>query len=203
MDNQLPPVPPEQAPQLPPPQVPETIQVVNTPSGVNLSVKTIVISVLVLLGVGAAVGRYATPDKVVTKVVTKTETQIVYKEVENKNVENHKNTVTTITHTTAPDGSKTDVTVITNKDDIKVVDNKTINSDTKTQTETTSTKTVTNEKRQWIVQALFSPSHPSNNILGGTMSYGASVEKQIIGPFYGGAFGLTNQTYGLSLGVTF
>jgi hypothetical protein len=176
-------------------QTPQQPQALATTTGINLSKKKIVISVVVLLAIGAAFGRYSTPDKVVTKVVTQTVTQ----QVEDKNVNDQKNTVTTITDTTKPDGTKTETTVITDKDNIQTVDNTTTDS----KTNTTETKTVTDEKRQWIVQVLATPSHSENNLLGGTMSYGASVQKQILGPFYGGAFGLSNQVYGVSLGVTF
>lgn len=175
----------------------------SPPSGVNLSKKTIVISALLLLGIGGAIGRYEAPDKIVTKIVTQTVTQTVTKEVVKRDTEIKKNTVTTITETVAPDGTKTKTTVIANKDDINTDMNKNVDTNTNTKTQTTETQTVTNEKRQWIVSALVSPSHSDKNILGSSLSYGASVQKQIIGPFYGGAFGLTNQTYGVSLGVTF
>lgn len=172
--------------------------------GVTLSKKTIVISALLLLGIGAAVGRFEAPDKIVTKVVTQTVTQVVTKEVVKRDTEVKKNTVTTITETTKPDGTKVKTTTIANKDDISTDLNKNVDTNSNTKTETVATQTVTNEKRQWIVSALVSPSHPNDNILGsGGLSYGASVQKEIIGPFYGGAFGLTNQTYGVSLGVTF
>jgi hypothetical protein len=164
-----------------------------TTKGVNLSVKTTVLSAVALLAVGAAIGRFGTPAKVVTKTVTQT----VYKEAEVKNTEDQKNTVTTITQTTKPDGTKIQTTVIADKDDIKTVDSTKINSTT----DTTSTTTTTYSKNNWNISALAEVSPPSLTNLG-PISYGVEVDRRIIGPISVGAFGFTNRSVGLSLGIS-
>lgn len=191
-----------QTPQQPPAQPPEQIQVVTQKSGVNLSVKTIVISSVLLLGIGAAIGRFEGPAKVVTKTETKVVTQTVVKEVEKKSTENKKNTVTTITETTKPDGTKTRTIVIRNKDDIKVVDNTKVDEKTNTTSDTKSSTVTTYDRGKWSVEALASVSKPRLTNLG-TVSYGLEVDRKIIGPISVGVFGLTDQTYGATLGISF
>lgn len=185
-----------------PQQPPEQIQVVTQKSGVNLSVKTIVISSVLLLGIGAAIGRFEGPAKVVTKTETKVVTQTVVKEVEKKSTQTNKNTVTTVTETTKPDGTKTKTTVITDKDSIKVVDNTKLDEKSNSSSDTKSSTVTTYSKNDWNVSAMASVTKPKLSNLG-TIAYGLEVDRRIIGPISAGVFGLTDQSYGVTLGISF
>lgn len=141
---------------------------------------TLVLAALVL---GAAVGRYSLPAKIEIKTV----------EVEKKQTDidrdKHKETVTTTKE--HPDGTKETTTT--------VVEN------TKTKKETTNEKaagsesTTTYSKGGVVVSAL--AAIKINDL--GPPSYGAMVSSRLIGPIHGGAFFLTNTTFGVSLGLEF
>jgi hypothetical protein len=128
--------------------------------------------------VSFAFGRYSAPT--IPNSTTKTETQ---KDVQ-KDTDTHK--TTTVTET--PDGKK-----IT-----------TIIEDT-----TTKSNSQTDTKKDQTIQA------PKTSVInisalagldtgrGFVPTYGISASKELIGPITVGAFGLTNGTIGLSVGVNF
>ena len=162
----------------------------------ELSLKQIVISGLGILIVGLAVGRYSNAGKTVT-----TETKTAEKDQTTKKIDTDKkvNRDIIIDRIQLPDG--------TIKTETHIVDKSETNTDTKieqTITKSSDSKTTTTTAKQdWHVAVLTSMSHNNDNFIPGEFSYGVNVERRIIGPFTVGAFGLSNQTYGLSLGVSF
>lgn len=167
----------------------------SLPGRVGLSV--------VLLAAAFAAGRYTVP----TKIVTKTETQIVEKEViKNKEVnsrDTNRNRELVTTEVIAPDGTITRTKHYINRDEVREESTRTNTTTTNTSTETRSSTVTTTENANWNVSALATMSHTKDDVLSGSISYGVHVQRRVLGPFSVGAFGLTNQTYGLSLGGSF
>ena len=150
----------------------------------------IIICTLVVLTVFAA-GRYSAPTKI------KTETKIV--EVEKKtddkksDVKDHKKT--TIVETTAPDGTKTKTTTIT--------DDKESKSDDKSTDDTSRTTDQTKEVSKGSSPLSVSLLAGLDISAPGTPIYGLAVSRPILGPVTLGLFGMTNRTGGVSIGLTF
>lgn len=148
-----------------------------------MDTKTKVIASVVVVATAFAFGRYTAPsDTVKTKESQQTDTNT------QKNTETKKKTVIT----EDPSGKKVttieeDTTTTTKKD-------KTTNTNID-QTITPSSKDILN------VSALVATDGFSlTNI---TPVYGLSVSKNFIGPITVGAFGLTNRTIGISVGLNF
>ena len=152
-----------------------------------MSTKAIVIISVVALLTAFAVGRWSAPEKVKIQTVT------VEKKTDDKKVNTDDNKVTTITETDKPDGTKTKVTVISDKKDTQVVDKKTDDL----------TQTVTKEVDRSTSKVTISALAALNVSKLGVPIYGASVTKPILGPITVGAFGLQNGTVGVSLGLSF
>lgn len=160
-----------------------------------MTTKVKVIIAVVALATAFATGRFTCP----TKVKTVTQIQIVEKKAE----EDKSTTVNTdhkkvvIVKETHPDGSTKTTTTIT--DDSKT---NTATDDTKTDQTTTNetqTREVTREVGKLNVSVLAGTSftHVSGVV------YGASVTRPLFGPITAGAWGLTNGTGGLSVGLNF
>jgi hypothetical protein len=169
-----------------------------------MSTKYKVIIVVSALAVSFASGRYLTPVKI------KTETKIV--EVEKKtqdtkesnNKHTHKTTV--VTETDKPNGEKDKVTTVTEdtgvvdtKDNKTAIDDK-VNSDT--------TKEEKKEGGKTSV-ALMAGAQVNPNMLStpslttSPFVFGAHVQRSIIGPVTIGVWGLSNLTFGASVGILF
>lgn len=127
--------------------------------------------------IGALIGFYAKPAKIVT-------TQVIQK---NADVTKRDDTVTTVTQTKKPDGTVTTVTTITDKNTTAA------HSSTHTADKTTETRT----EGATTVSALVGVD------FGRGLTYGASIQHQILGPLNVGAFGLTNGVMGVSIGIRF
>ena len=132
--------------------------------------------VLVIIAVSYAVGRYTTPEKVITeiktieveKIVTKVERKKIY--IKDK-----------------PDGSRDTVIVVdTNTDE-------TVRSD-----ETSRVKEVIKKSNTLNVSAL-----AGMDITSGAPAFGLSAQKNVLGPITLGAWGLNNGNVGVSVGVSF
>jgi len=139
-----------------------------------MTIRLYVLISLLLVVVGYTIGRYTTPEKVVTKTVIDTHTVTV--------VQHDIQTVTV----TKPDGTST-TTVADHSVDT-----------TKSQTDEHESKVVENQKPQWKVSAQFAPKVPQYEYF-----YGAQVERRILGPVFVGAFGNIDHTVGLSVGLEF
>lgn len=145
----------------------------------------------VLLGaltvlVSYAFGYYFAPYK------TKTVTITVEKKTTDEETQKQKHKKTTITETTAPDGSKTKTTQITDdegsKTDIAQIDDV---SKSETREVTKSSRTV-NLSFMAGIPLSFGAITPV---------YGGAATTSLIGPITIGAWGLSNATIGMSLGL--
>lgn len=136
------------------------------------------IGLLVLLLAAFAFGRYTTPAKVETKTVT----------IEIEKVKQDTHTDTKIVEVKKPDGTITKTT------------------ETKTDIVRTESK---NEKTENTNQTIYNKQSVTVSVLAGynysgnELVYGASVSKPIIGPITIGLWGLTNRTFGASIGLQF
>lgn len=129
---------------------------------------------LLLVVIGYSLGRYTTPEKVVTKTVIDTKTvTVVQHDIQTVEVDK-------------PDGTKT----------ITVVD-KSVDT-TKQQIDESQIKVVENSKPQWKVSAQLAPKAVAYEYF-----YGAQVERRVLGPVFVGAFGNIDHTLGVSLGLEF
>lgn len=181
----------------------------NKPAGVPL--KNVIIGAFVIFVVGAAVGRFSLPAKVVTKTETKTVTQVVtqqvVKTVVQHDVQKNDNTVTVKVENDKADGTKTITTTIVDKNTYAAETDKNAQATTATASNTTSdtttSKTTTYSKNDWMISAMAAPSSISFSNLGG-ISYGAKVDRRIIGPVYIGVFSLPSTVpIGASIGISF
>lgn len=188
----------------------DTSTIGGAPSPSGISLKNAIIGGFIILVIGAAVGRFSLPAKVVTKTETKTVTQtvtkVVTKTVYQKAVVDDKNKVTTITTTVSPNGTKTTTTTITDKSIISSNTDKTAQSNSNTasnsSSDTVSTKTTTYSKNDWLVSGIAASRIPLSSG-GSPIEYGAAVNRRILGPIYVGGFGLSGGTYGVSAGLSF
>lgn len=133
----------------------------------------VIISIVVVL-VAFAFGRYSAPKVPDSHTVTDTTKEV--------NKDTHKTTVVTKT----PDGKE--VTTIVE------------DTTTKSDSDTKKDQTITAPKTSLInISALAG----LDTGRGFVPTYGISASKELIGPVTVGAFGLTNGTIGLSIGVNF
>lgn len=117
-------------------------------------------------------------------------THYYFPSIQTKTVEVQKevvqNDIHTTTHTiTQPNG---------------IVDTTTVTDDHSKTSESDSKTAIVIKQPTWNVSGLVANDFSKGVIL---PAYGVSVSKEILGPFSIGAFGLTNGTIGLSLGVNF
>lgn len=168
--------------------------------------KKIAIALAIALLVGYAFGRYTTPTKVEIKkeVVTVEKKVLDTEEMKRIELERNKKLRTITTEITRPDGTKEKTTRT-----VQVTStNKTTDKETKTHEETeketkqTESKLVENNRSGLTISAmagldvtnLSSPQKPV---------YGGHIQKSLLGPIGIGAFGLTNGTCGMSVGLSF
>lgn len=142
--------------------------------------RNLAIAGILLIGIGYGTGRYLQPARVEIK-----------KEVEIKEVEVTKKNVVTHEH------------IVKDKDGNETIDRTTEDKSTEarnTESKTKESTVITNKKPDWRVNALaaLSPDHDFAN-----PAYGLQIERRILGPISVGAFGLTNKTVGLSVGIEF
>lgn len=131
-------------------------------------------------------GRYTAPDKIVTRTVTVE----VEKQVENKNTSKKEHKTTTITK--AKDGTKK----IVISDDTETRDQSNI-----TKFDDKNTSTLSEETRRTNAINISVLAGAQKGSLA-THFYGVSVNKQLLGPIIVGVFGFTNISGGISFGVS-
>lgn len=145
--------------------------------------KTIEIIFVVSIASAFAIGRYSVQSPAVKKT-TETSTD----KSKDQERDTHKQTTTIVED--GPSCKKTTTTVTEDTSTKKHVDDR---SDVKTDV------TITPSKRDTLnVSALV-----GLDIRQKSATYGVSVNKEIIGPITMGAFGLTNGTIGVSIGLNF
>lgn len=159
--------------------------------------------IVTALLIGVAFGRYTLPAKIVTKTETVTVEKEVIKNVETTSKDTNKDRELIVTETVKPDGTKIIEKHYVNKDQIKE-DTTKVGTTTDVKSSDTKTSIVeTNAKNDWNISALATKSHTDDDMFKGSLSYGVHVQRRILGPISIGAFGLTNRTAGISIGVSF
>lgn len=170
---------------------------------------------VIAFAAGGAVGYYAVPSKVITKTETKTQsvadtkTQSNDTDISKKSdsVQKNNNKVYTRTETIAPNGTKTITTSVVDKGTVSTnnnvintnTDKTDIDSQLKSSSDVTASKEVDHSKNDLLIYGIASEGY--SNLLGGP-SYGAGVQKRVLGPFWLGAFGTTTNA-GVTLGIGF
>lgn len=163
-----------------------------------MNTKSIIVTIGVAILVAFGVGRYTAPVKVQEKEVIKYVDKVVEKIVEVNNTSSKQNKVVIKFTTIKPDGTKTTElrTYYTNEIEVtsKLVDEKkeTTNVDK-------TTEKVVEYKKDDNILALNAKASLDSII----PTYGLSYQRRIIGPIYLGAFGFTDKTFGLNLGISF
>lgn len=155
-----------------------------------MSNRTKIIIAVIALAASFLAGKYTTPAKVVTEI----KTVEVEKKVEQKDVEKEKHKKTVIVKN--KDGSST--TTIT--DDSASTDRSKTTDDVAKRTD--EKKEVTRDGALTsisILAGLQVPFDPSTTL--SQIKYGIHVHKEILGPITVGAFGFTDRTFGLSMGL--
>lgn len=142
----------------------------------NTTIKKVAGGIVALI-VAFGIGRYSSRSSSV-KIDTKTDT------TKQTDTDTHKTTVIT------KDSSGKEVTTITED----------TTTDTKRTTDTKTDSAVTPPKTSIINVSALAGLDTSRGFV---PTYGVSVNREILGPLTIGAFGLTNGTIGLSLGVNF
>ena len=165
----------------------------------EISTKNCVIGLIVAVAVGAAFGYFEAPTKTETKIEVRTVEKEVIKWKEREKTEENKDLVTIIIETILPDGTIHRETRIADKGTIKIDKSKEGSDDKSKETDKIVDTVTESKKTDWSASALVSPS----DIKFTSVTYGLLVERRIIGPFKVGAFGLTDKTYGLSVGMGF
>lgn len=155
-----------------------------------MSTKTKIL-VFVILTVGAFLaGRYSTPEKirVETKIVE------VEKKTEDSKTDTDKHKETKTVTETAPDGTTKIITIIVEDENKKTEDKKTSDSVTNRD----ETKEITRNRSKLSISVL-----GGTNFLNPPLVpiYGAHVTYSVLGPITVGAFGLSNLTFGVSIGL--
>jgi len=164
--------------------------------------KAAVVAVL-LLAAGVMVGRYSSPTKVVTKVETKIVEKEVIKTKETNTRETNKNREYVVIETILPDGTKKIERRYINRDEIREEGTRTNTATSTSSTESRSSTVTESGKADWNISALATMSHKEDDLMKGNFSYGVHIQRRVLGPFSVGVFGITNQTYGLSVGGSF
>jgi hypothetical protein len=163
-----------------------------------MTTKTKIIISVVLLASSFAAGRFTLPAKVLEKEVVKTVEKVVEKKIYVKDTTKKNNKVTITFTTIKPDGTKTiekkvfdkNEIELTQREDTSIKDDKAVDKDKE--------KTVINDKDSFVISA-----GAKININNPNLSYGILVDKRAIGPFHLGAFGFTDTSFGMTVGIGF
>ena len=159
-------------------------------------------------------GRMTTPEKITTVEVVKIQEKIV--EVEKISTKKdtaakeNRDVTTTTKEKVNPDGSKETETVTVDKTKVDTSTSEASNKDTtKTtdKTSETSKTTIVENTRKWhlSIMAGTTPGYVKDAILyqgNPSITYGGIVEYKVIGDVYVGGFGLSDKTFGLTVGVS-
>lgn len=152
--------------------------------------------VVVLTGAAFAAGYYFAPEKI--KVETKL-VEVVKKEtVIEKEIEKNKHTETTTVEITRPDGTKEKTT--TTKEDTTTGTTVTSNTNKSSTTTLDETRETSKNGRRYNL-SLLAGADVTNDPLKAPIIYGGHISTNLIGPISIGVWGLTNKTFGASLGL--
>jgi hypothetical protein len=155
-----------------------------------------ILIVAAIFGVGAAVGRYTLPERVVEKE------KIVYKEVTKENTKDateknvKKNKVTVRVVTIKPDGTKTIETKIIDQGETVTVSNSETVKETKVEVVKEKESETVYVKNDYLLSV------SAQNFLS-DRSYGVLAQRRLLGPIYMGASVHTDRTYSVNVGLAF
>lgn len=138
---------------------------------------TVITGVVCVVG-GLAVGRFSLPTKVVVRTVVQTRQIVVHQD----------HVITKVVTVKEPNGA---VQTTTTTQDLST-------TTSHVQSDSDSSKTVTYTKPSWLVGAMAGVDVP-----GRQTGYGAFAERRVLGPLYLGGYGLSTGQTGVSLGVQF
>lgn len=167
-----------------------------------MSIKSKVIIVAIIFIAGMATGYFLMPSKIQVKVEEKVVEKEVIKEVarEKRSVKNNK--IKVIVETKWPDGTITKETKIVDRGTIELDHSRHKDVIAHKEKEKTTEEKIIREKADWNISIL-GGHNLSNALQFNSLTYGGHVQRRILGPIHVGGFGLTNQTLGVSLGVSF
>jgi hypothetical protein len=176
----------------------------SLPDIITSNKKKIGLGILIYTVFCVALGRYTNSEKIkIQKTDTQTSTN-----TENKNdkttIDTHRDDhlKTVITEHDNKDGSKDKVTTITNDDESTISKNQDDTSSTKdSETDTSKDSEKISRGSDQVTISVLSAVKVTD--LTGGLVYGVSITRPILGPLTVGAFGFTNSTVGLSIGLTF
>ncbi len=137
-----------------------------------------VIAGVSIVALSFAAGRYSVPLQVKEEKA----------KADNSVVERQKDIVTKVVTVTKPNGEK-----VRTKDVVE-----TVHTDRKNDIKEIESKTVTKDSDKFYISGLTGIDIASKSFM-----YGLSLQKNIIGPIIGGAFGFNTGVYGLSIGLQF
>lgn len=166
----------------------------------KLTVKQQVIGLVLALAVSFGAGWWLAPAKVVTKTVTQEVVHEVVKQDTQQQTSQKNHKVVQTTETDKPDGTKVIVTTSSDQIDTNTDVNHTIDTNLQDNKTSTSEKTVTRDRGAIVLSGL--AGLRINGLSTGPV-YGGYVGKRVLGPITVGAFGLSDATAGLSIGLTF
>lgn len=160
----------------------------------NVKKGLVIITVLVF---GITIGRFTLPAKIVEKEHIVYQDKIIEKQVEVINVKKKDHKIYTKIEKQSPDGTKTIETHITTDNSVDITDNKTNSTTKATTTVEDKTKETTYSTQNTLV-LLGVKTSPNVGY-----DYGLFINKRLLGPVYVGAFGFTDRSFGLNVGLSF
>src|SRR6185295_3763554 len=132
-------------------------------------VKATIIAIIVFIA-GLACGRYTTPSKIVTKTETVTVEKEVVKTKEKNVTDTNKNRELVVTETIKPDGTKIIEKHYINRDEIHSTSDRVNTATTESKTDTKSSSVTSNEKNDWNLSALVTTSHTDSDMFHQSLS---------------------------------
>ena len=172
------------------------------------------LAIVLACGVSFLAGRMTAPGTVTTTEVTKTQekTSEVNKTANKKTSETKENrdVTTTTTEKINPDGSKEIQTVTVDKTKVDTGSTESSKTSTAKTSEKTTTKTettVVDNGKKWHLSLLAGVTTDEayravTELSRPTIKYGGSVEYKVLGDISIGGFGLSDKTFGVSVGVS-
>lgn len=159
-----------------------------------MSTKSKLILAIVALTASYGFGRWSAPEKI--------RVETIIKEVEKKvddtktSTDRDKHKTTTVTETVKPDGTKQTVTTTT--EDTQTHKGTEGHSTTENEKDSSTLKEITRATAKVTVSAMY-----GMPFIGGLPYYGGMISKPIFGPITVGAFYLSPDIIGVTLGLTF
>lgn len=162
-----------------------------------MSTKVKVIIVVASLGTAFALGRYTVPTKIKTEIKTVEVIKTITVKDTSADKKVHKETTTT--ESTKKDGTKETKTIVVEDSDFKK-DTTIVKKDDDKKTSDDKSETTKTGSRLNISALAGAPISLSGL---GNFTYGLHISRDLIGPVSVGLWGMSDSTFGLSVGLTF